>query len=215
MKINGDRIVVAVSDGAGSATHSDLAASRYVEMVARELLSNKSELCASLVRELTIKAVENVKSDLSARLDVQMCELAATLVGCVLEGDRCISFHVGDGALVILDKNNEYYFSLPENGEYTNETYFLTMEGWREKLRIVEFNIAPVSVFVMSDGVTPFALKGPTVADGFLKPIQNFLRNADDGAGELAVETLLSSDDASLISTDDKTLTWLFFENDN
>lgn len=214
IKVNGDRIVVAVSDGAGSATHSDVAAARYAETVAKEIAFHESRLCASRVRELTIRAVENAKRCLSEHLNVQTRELAATMVGCVVEDGCCISFHVGDGALVVIDQNDHYYFSHPENGEYANETYFLTMESWKDKLRVNEFKITPASIFVMSDGVTPFALKGTELAEGFLKPIGSFLRNAEDGAGKLAVEALLSSDEASLISTDDKTLTWLFFEND-
>lgn len=214
IKVNGDRTVIVVSDGAGSATHSDVAAARYVEMVSEEIVSGESKLSVSLVQEFINKAVESAKRDLVDKFDVSTRELAATLVGCVVESGHCISFHVGDGALVIFDRNGACYFSHPENGEYANETYFVTMEDWNEKLRINEFYIDPVSLFVMSDGVTPFALRGTTVAEGFLKPIEHFLRNADDAAGELAVEQLLSSNDASLISADDKTLTWLFFDND-
>lgn len=214
IKVKGDRAVVVVSDGAGSATHSDVAAARYVEMVAEEIISNESKLSVALVQEFIIKTVESAKSDLVGKFDVPTREFAATLVGCVVEAGHCISFHVGDGALVIFDRNGACYFSHPENGEYANETYFVTMKDWNEKLRINEFHLDPVSLFVMSDGVTPFALRGTTVAEGFLKPIEHFLRNADDAAGELAVEQLLSSNDASLISADDKTLAWLFFDND-
>ena len=72
---------------------------------------------------------------------------------------------MGDGAAVILNTKKvvdnqfkEFILSEPMNGEYANETYFITMDKWENYLRIKEFNIEFDAIFLMSDGVTALAL---------------------------------------------------------
>ena len=92
-------------------------------------------------------------------------DFATTLILVIANKERGYIFHVGDGAAVILNTKKvvdnqfkEFILSEPMNGEYANETYFITMDKWEKYLRIKEFNIEFDAIFLMSDGVTAVAL---------------------------------------------------------
>jgi hypothetical protein len=60
----------------------------------------------------------------------------------------------------------------------------------------------------MSDGVTPFALLNDAPFSEFTKPILNFLRTATLDEATEAITTMLTSQKATGISSDDKSLAW-------
>ena len=74
-----------------------------------------------------------------------MRDYHCTLVAGLVFEKTAIVVHVGDG-FILAGKNEEIanenilnkslYFSKPENGEYKNETYFVTQSIWLKHLRI-------------------------------------------------------------------------------
>jgi serine/threonine protein phosphatase PrpC len=93
----------------------------------------------------------------SPELDNYHCTLVSLLIG----KNVSIAVHIGDGAIFAgkstplsescLSINEKVYSSLPENGEYRNETYFITEPHWLKHLRIKVFG--EIDWFVMgSDG---------------------------------------------------------------
>ena len=64
-------------------------------------------------------------------------DFATTLILVIANKEKGYIFHVGDGAAIILNTKKvvdnqfkEFILSEPMNGEYANETYFITMDKW-------------------------------------------------------------------------------------
>ena len=104
--------------------------------------------------------------------------------------------------------------SRPENGEYADETYFVTDENWTDHLRLTPL-AAPgrgCVIGLMSDGTAPFAVDRERSGffRPFIDPVAAFLREATAANGNEALRNLLESPRASAISSDDKTLLLAF-----
>ena len=121
-------------------------------------------------------------------------------------------FHIGDGAALALDEHNPENFvaSRPENGLFACETYFYTMDDWRENLRFTAFENAD-AIFLMSDGVTGFAFSKDfrRIEKRFIYPIHEYLSNETQKARAIrALNNTLNTPDAKRLNNDDKTLFW-------
>ena len=141
-----------------------------------------------------------------------LMDFSATLIGAVCHGTQGIFFHIGDGAGIALNTENCDHFvaSKPENGAFSCETFFYTMDDWQESLRFTSFEGAN-TLFLMSDGLTNFAFSADfsKIEKGFLLPINNFL--AQPMSKEKAVRALnntLNTPLAKRLNSDDKTLLW-------
>lgn len=213
----GEWLVAAVCDGAGSARLSSLGASvgcrAAVDALAALLEATfprgDGEL-ASLCRD----AVRAARAEVRVRAAAQGAELAdghATMVGVVAGVSRGIFFHVGDGAAVALpaDPSSRAVVSRPENGDFAEQTYFFTEDGWEERLRFLSFSGAG-RIVLMSDGAMSFAmapgLAGPDPA--FFDPVSRHLAKVDVDAGSRALQATLDHSRTREITRDDKTLLW-------
>ena len=97
---------------------------------------------------------------------VSLGDYAATLLVAIASPLETLFVHIGDGYGFGLKYQRDETFaevtvqqvtaSLPENGEYANETYFFTDEQWREHLRISGLGEGVDVAIVMSDGAEPF-----------------------------------------------------------
>ncbi len=207
-----------VCDGAGSASHGREGA----EFVARAMTqgigaalrtgSAAPEPWSAIVERLP-SMIEAVRLDLAQLATAAQCELrdfACTLVGCAsTEAGGCF-FHVGDGFAVHRDGNGQSIVSPPENGEFSDETYFVTEANWREHLRITPLPAARSGSLIglLSDGTAPFAIdRGRTGFYGpFIDPVVRFLADATESDGNRALLDLLASERTHAITADDKTL---------
>ncbi len=136
----------------------------------------------------------------------------ATIVGTVAGPSGGIFFHIGDGAAVALAPTASAapVLSRPENGEFSETTFFLTQSQWEEHLRITTFGPEHDVLLMMTDGVTPFALTrdgaGPFAP--FVEPLTKYLRENSRPEGEAALAATLSKEEVRRITGDDKTLVW-------
>jgi serine/threonine protein phosphatase PrpC len=157
---------ICLSDGAGSAKHSEVASKYVSERFCKSLLDLSSAIDAkgpgSWINDQIISEVLTLRLALkdltaSSELDDYHC----TLVGLLVGKHVSLSVHIGDGAIIAGKStasskecsaiNGKIYTSLPENGEYKNETYFITEPHWLKHLRIKVFG--EIDWFVMgSDG---------------------------------------------------------------
>lgn len=138
-----------------------------------------------------------------------------TLIG-VICGERSgFFFHVGDGCGVAAEAPEAGQFrvvtiSSPENGDFSDVTFPVTMNDFHDHFRITPFSNAD-AIFLMTDGVTPFALEydEQSLKPRFLQPIDAYLseNRSEDGAAQL-LDTL-NSESIRKSDSDDKTLLWV------
>jgi hypothetical protein len=235
----GEWLIGIVSDGAGSAKFGGLGGRMVAEHVGAALARRVAggemqpkldesesadwrtviEEAIEYARAAIIRlSVPDFNSDTHETQTKLLREYHATLVGFVSNGAAGLFFHVGDG-LGIAFKNAlatdqsstipPHQLSLPENGEYANETFFITMQNWREHLRLTFFGPAS-SIVLMSDGISNLVLtRHDTLFDRTIVPIMNYLPTVTPDLAAQALLNTFTNAEANIVSGDDKTLIWL------
>ncbi len=212
----GDVFVGVVCDGAGSAPHAQQGAEFFTQRVAELIAASVeaggfAQAAADYAAWLAplIATARNELLDTAQEAELTLRDYACTLVGCVASESGGCFFHVGDGCAVCQPAAGESTLSLPENGEYSDETYFVTDDYWREHLRITPLPAINQGVIgLMSDGAMPFAINRARSGfyPPFIDPVVNFLRNTSESTGNTALLNVLSSEKTCEITPDDKTL---------
>ena len=177
-------LVAVVCDGAGSAregrTASDFIARALAEQLSSTLHAGPERLTevqaegsARLERDHPTPPSRRVRTrlaDLAASRELALHDFSCTLVGCVASRGGGCFFHVGDGFAIQQGPAGDTVLSRPENGEYADETYFVTDENWKDHLRLTPL-AAPergAVIGLMSDGTAPFAVN--RARSGFFRP---------------------------------------------
>lgn len=209
----GEWLMAVVCDGAGSAASSHVGSTVICAQVI-EKLSAQADVLASLdaadFDSLITEILGEVRDGLDAHARIAKADLrdyAATVVGAVMGPTHGWFFHIGDGLGVARHADGDT-LSLPENGEYANETYFLSGSQWRDHLRITPIDQPTSRLMLMSDGAMPFVMaKGhQAVYAPFVDPVERFLRDADENVGAKALAATLDDPRTCEITSDDKTL---------
>lgn len=154
-----DWLVVAVADGAGSATHAEVGAALACE----EFVKRLPELVAAAAptRETLIALFGAVRAELAAeaeRRGVQLRELACTALVAVIGPEAAFFAQVGDGAIVIDTEDEHRTVFWPESGEYANMTHFLTEEHYAETTQVETIPRRIGELAVLTDGLQRLAL---------------------------------------------------------
>jgi hypothetical protein len=219
---NGQWVALAASDGAGTARRSEVGAG----LVAREFaqcLIRLSEECdrrapGAWVSDRVIQDIVAVRSRLREQAgsdDISdfHCTLTAALIG----PTGGITVHLGDGAIFggaadsqvgdVIDIAHDFFVSSPHNGEYANETVFLTERDWVKHLRIQP--VAAVDWVVLgTDGGMALAMVGESrPKSGFVVPvIRTLMQQPDFPSRSEALRRILDDRHADRLTNDDKTL---------
>ncbi len=218
-EVVGDILLAAVCDGAGSQPLSQVGAEAVSRLVVADLARRASAgdalatLDAAGFASMIGDVVARARTELTVAADaagVALDSYAATLVGVVASGDGGYFFHIGDGQGAAEPRTEEAatVMSLPENGEYANETYFVSGKEWREHLRVTPIGLPIRTVALMSDGAAPFVMtKGNgSLYRPFIDPVEKYLATAADADGCAALATTLADPRTYRITGDDKTL---------
>lgn len=209
----GDWLIATVCDGAGSAASSHVG-STWISRKVTAALAAEADALSQLDTAGFATRITAVLSDVRDALEAHartakasVGDYAATVVGAVIGPAHGWFFHIGDG-LGIAQHAQDTTLSSPENGEYANETFFLSGRHWREHLRITAIEQPASRLLLMSDGAMPFVMaKGQqSVYAPFVDPVEQFLRQASDEAGARALAATLDDPRTCHITSDDKTL---------
>jgi hypothetical protein len=163
----GKVLVIAVSDGAGSARHAAIGARItsciFAKNAARFAKSNPNlrDLSTDIVKEWIDEIRDGIASS-ALRHEATQRDFAATLVGCLIGDDFAVFCHVGDGAAVYRTEDNDWIVaSWPAQGEYASTTYFVTdSPEARSRIVVVDQKISEVAVF--TDGIEQLVLNFST-----------------------------------------------------
>lgn len=214
----GDALVGIVCDGAGSASHGRDGALFMARTTAQLLEQALHQACPAApapdaLGTLLRDTLHEARTRLAALADAAQRELrdyACTMVGCLVTPAAGCFFHIGDGFGVYRRDGGAGALSPPENGEYADQTYFVTEAGWAEHLRLTPLP-APAAgdlIGLMTDGTAPFAINRRR--DGFfapfIDPVAAYLCKAGQADGERALLGLLADEKTCAITSDDKTL---------
>jgi hypothetical protein len=211
-------LIGVVCDGAGSAAEghrgSDFIARRVPSLISEAIASGRlAKDAGSDPRDGLLQIIESARSELgaiAASRQLELRDFACTLVGCVTSTHGGFFFHIGDGFGIHLRHDGESVLSHPENGEYADETYFVTDDNWKDHLRVTPIGAVRRGCLIglMTDGASPFAINRMKTGfyRPFIDPVVSFLSNASADHGNRALQNVLESEKTLEITADDKTL---------
>jgi hypothetical protein len=183
--VDPDFFVVAVADGAGSASRGEVGA-EVASRVAVAVLGHRlrtepatideADWRARLTQTL-LKARKAVESE-ATRRGLATRDLATTLILVAAGPGVTAVAQVGDGAAIVGDRTGAASaLTVPPVGEYANETIFLTDPEAIDLGQIAFKPEAAAHVVVISDGLQRLALTmpGSTPHERFFSPLFTFL----------------------------------------
>lgn len=161
---DGDVLILAVSDGAGSAEHAAtgarLATLAFSRRAAAYVKSGGN--VASLSHQIALDWLDDIRDRIATAANERGAaprDFAATLIGCVVTPDHTTFVHVGDGAGVVrLVATEDWQVgSWPSHGEYASTTYFVTDDPEPNvSISHVQGRVGEVAIF--SDGLERLVL---------------------------------------------------------
>jgi hypothetical protein len=160
--LKGDEVLICcVSDGAGSAKCAQEASAN-----AAGSMFNGLSIMALLDLRIKEEDILLLATDIFGSMEklaewngVELNDYSCTLCGCFIAPEFAVFFQVGDGAIVRNDGTGFYTpVWWPHNGEYHNETSFITDDPNMGNLRIMILEEAVNEVAIFSDGLQLLAL---------------------------------------------------------
>ena len=224
----GDWLCAVVADGVGSARRSQWGSRLAADVAVAALVAQLGAALAVVGptgATLDGRLRDGLKASLAiarSKLEglargegIPLRELACTAIAIVAGPDRVAAAQIGDGAVVVADATGGYRTLIqPQQGEFANETVFLTGQGAIEAIAYGQ-GAGPISAIAMfSDGLQRLALEMPAGEPfaPFFAPLVQFCRSAhDESAACEQLELFLRSPRVSGRTDDDLTLvlaTW-------
>ena len=153
VSLDGGVATVVVSDGAGSAKHSEHGAAGAVDAAVQVLQETVPWTDPMDVWGQILAACRAEMSERASELGCSINELAATLAFVAVSGDVFIAGNLGDGVVAAFRGERLEVLIEPARGEFANETKFLTSSDASKHLRIVKKSLDDYNGFaIMSDG---------------------------------------------------------------
>lgn len=210
---------VVVCDGAGSAKFSkkgaEVASQNYADKLMEIAIELEQRAPGAWINDALIQGVVHIRQALRAvaRQD-DLSHYHTTLLAVLVGPGGGVCVHIGDGAIFggcfaeedgrsLINAN--WFLSEPENGEYANETYFITEAGWIKHLRISP--LPPLDwIALATDGGAALALTAKNeIKSDFMPGLFQELQGGGAALSPLIQNALLDPALAN-ITGDDKTL---------
>ena len=153
----GDINTISLADGAGSRALSQIGASLATRSIGALIAQRFDELYSSEPQdtvEIIVQFLQNrlMKKAEHKKMDIK--NLSSTFLFVSIHNDnRYIAGHIGDGVIGSVFDNRIDVLSHPDNGEFHNETFFLTLSNAKDKFRVYKGTVPDDCGFIiMSDG---------------------------------------------------------------
>ena len=157
---------ICISDGAGSAKYSEKSSKLVSHLFVDSLISLANKIDkdgpGSWVNDFITREILNIRESLHKEFQVNdLSDYHCTLVGLLLSENASLAIHIGDGAIIagkfgnswdnLIPINEKILASFPENGEFKNQTFFMTENHWSKHIRVTF--LGQIDWFLMgSDG---------------------------------------------------------------
>lgn len=210
-------LVTAIADGAGSAASAEVGSSLVawigVQEITRKLNLPDQQLTDAdweVLMADVIKTAQAALQDEASLRQLPVRELATTFILVVANPNLVAAAQVGDGATVIGDKaGNVMVLTMPQPGEYINETTFMTSPEASKTAQITVWRGELSHLAVLSDGLQLLCLSLPacTPYKGFFSPLFKFITETTDRTeAEVELINFLESPRIRQLTDDDLTL---------
>lgn len=210
-----EAFVGVVSDGAGSASQSQVGSRRTCDVVLNRIsAADQEELFTASLAADVLERLRMELQQLADEAGVAAREFACTMLVAIVGEEKAAFWQIGDGAICFRERDADRfgYAFWPEKGDYANVTFFVTDQDAQNHL---EFDATPIEIAdlaIFSDGLERLALdfvsgEAHTAFFTGLFPAVRSLR-APGYSPELSsqIEGFLSSDRVNTRTDDDKTL---------
>lgn len=150
-------ISVALADGAGSAKLSHYGAETVTREVCKLLCEKFEDFYKSEsplpVKQAIVSHLLNALQDTANENQCELSDLASTLLAVVINDNRFLIIHLGDGVIAYTKGSEIKVATGPKNGEFANTTYFVTSSCAIEMMQLIKGTAININGFVlMSDG---------------------------------------------------------------
>lgn len=208
-------LVLACADGAGSskfACEASTAACNYLCSIVEKHVQQcegNLKLDTEVAKEW-VDGVHNHLLKLAIDSNESKREWACTFLGAILTEGKSLFLQIGDGAIVRLSEPNDFHTVFwPDNGEYANQTNFITDDNYGENIHCILLDERTTGIALLTDGIQRIALdyKLQDAHAPFFRPMFEALRQVDEATVlEEGLKNFLASDGVNKRTDDDKTL---------
>jgi hypothetical protein len=211
-----DVLLIAIADGLGTA----LCAQQGAQLAVQAVLKGAGDLLAAAIpgteegwHELLQSSILGSRARLeeeAGRQRAPMADYATTLILAIVSRGWLATAHIGDGAVVMLDGDGVFSMVLtPQNGEYANETFSLTLPDASERVvyQVCQANVQALGL--LTDGLQRLSIHqfdGSPHVPFFAPLFQQLPGITDPAKAARSLAGFLSSEKARKLSGDDKTL---------
>jgi hypothetical protein len=215
----GQVLIVAVSDGAGSAAYSDVGSSIAVRTFISDVehfLSDGGQVSAVGAAQASrwVRHAADAATATATANEHEARDYSCTLLAAIVGVEHAAFVQIGDGAIVVShgDEDGWSYVFWPQHGEFANTTNFIQSA---ELENVIAFELAPRridEVAIFSDGIENLVLHkaSRSVQQSFFHSMIQPVRNASTAglheALSQALRRYLASSAICERTDDDKTL---------
>jgi hypothetical protein len=212
---DGSTISIVVSDGCGSAQKSEQGSLFISEYISSALLALSPELIkrgpGEWLIDKSVMILAELRETMRRKYGDDIRDYAATIVAALVSDLGGFLLHVGDGvatSFAIKGSGAKKQITLvaqsnPENGEFANQTFYITEPDWIRHIRITP--LAQVDCLVLNtDGAQALFYEGNQPFSRAFSKIFNSLSDDEIDAEKYLRKTLTNSQ-ADALSGDDKT----------
>lgn len=199
-------------DGCGSSKHAAEGARVTAHFLCQELVKIGPRIDADgpgeWVVDKVVTGIASLREAMRGAYGSDLREYSATVVAALVSDRGGFMLHVGDGIVSAFSGTDDGQLKLssqsnPKNGEYANETFYLTEPGWIRNVYITPIASNPAVVLLCTDGAQDVIYDGNSPVTQKATEFLNICL-ANPSEGPHILEKFLLSPIAARRNNDDK-----------